>query len=670
MRLFIAEKPSVARSLAALVGAKGRGDGFFHCPDVVVTWCVGHLFETAFPEFYDPAFKTWRLEDLPIAPKQWVVLPKDRTKKQLKTIGMLLRDAHDVVNAGDPDNEGQLLVDEVLEHFKSRKPVLRFWATAQDDKTLRAALQAMRDNREFVGFRDAARARQRADWLIGMNFSRAYTLRHQAGGGQGVISVGRVQTPTLAMVAARDEEIANFRSIPFHVLVASVHHDKGAFAMRWKPAKDQPGLDEEGRLVDASIADAIASRVSGATGKVTEYSTQHKSEAHPKGLSLTGLTLLASNAFGYGASDVLDICQALYETHKLTSYPRTDCEFMPTAQHAAAPEILSAISINMPAVAEWARAADPAITSKMWDDSKLTAHHAIVPTAQRCSVSLLNEPELNVYQLIVRAYIAQFLPLHEYFQTTVLADAAGETFVATGRRVTVDGWKELYAAAPREAEEGDDQDQALPSMLEGDPLRFERIARRDRKTKPPPRFTEGTLIVAMENVYKFIDDPRDKKALQDGDGIGTPATRAAIIFDLKRRHFLVAEKKFIVSTPAGREALQALPDAIKSPSLTALYQRQLKDVERGALAVDRFVGEQLRFVSDQVAIVRGALPETRVYDCPSCGAGELRRIQRKDRSGHFWSCSRWRDGCQFTDNDVQGRPALQARPPEPAGTAS
>lgn len=662
MRLFIAEKPTAARSLAALVGATTRADGFLHGRDVVVTWCFGHLFETAYPEFYNPAFKTWRIEDLPIAPERWATLPKDKTKKQLKTIGALLKDAADVVNAGDPDNEGQLLVDEVLEHFKNRKPVKRFWASAQDDKSIRDALNSMRDNRDFEGMRDAARARQRADWLIGMNFSRAYTLQLQAQGGTGVISVGRVQTPTLAIVAARDEAIASFRSIPFHVITAQVTHAAGSFAMRWKPGVDQTGLDSERRFVDRAIADAIVAKVGGQVGTITEYSKERKRAEHPKGLSLTSLTLLASKAFGYGASEVMDICQALYETHKVTSYPRTDCEYLPASQHAAAPQVLAAIAANLPAIGGWVELADPAIRSRIWDDSKVTAHHGIVPTMQRCNASSLNERELNVYQLVARGYVAQFFPLHEYFKTTVQAVAAGETFVSTGSTVLVAGWKDLFTTALDDAEEGEDLDQALPLMAEGDALAFDSLERKDRNTKPPARFTEATLQVAMENIYKYIEDAKDKKSLKDGDGIGTPATRAAIITELKRRGFLANEKRFIVSTAPGRAALDALPENIKSAALTALFQRQLKDIERGAMNLERFVSEQVRFVSDQVGAVRGALPAVQIHACPACQAGHMRRVARKDKSSFFWSCSEWRGGCQCTANDVGGAPDFSPTP--------
>lgn len=659
MRLFIAEKPSVAKSLAAVIGATSRGDGFMHGNHHAITWCFGHLFEDAAPNHYNPAFKTWRMEDLPITPQDWVVLPKDNdSKKQLRIIGNLIKDADDIVNAGDPDNEGQLLVDEVLEHFKNRKPVLRFWASAQDRESMIAALNAMQDNRNFVGFRDAARARKRADWLIGMNFSRAFTLRHQAAGGMGVISVGRVQTPTLQIVASRDEAIANFVPRPFYVLRAQVEPTKAGawrFWMRWKPAASQHGLDEEGRLVDPKVADGLVTKLTNALGRITEYSTQRKTEHQPAGLSLTGVTLKASNAWGYNASEVLEACQALYETHKLTSYPRTDCEYMPEVQHGAAAQILAAVAANLPAVAEFVGLADPSARSRIWDDTKITAHHAIVPTGQRADAAGLGERERNVYQLIATNYLAQFFPVHAYLQTTIVADFAGETFAASGRTVIDDGWKQLYVP-PAQDDDEKEAAQALPALAEGDAVQLRDLARSDRMTRPPARFTEATLVVAMENIYKFIEEEADKKSLKDGDGIGTPATRAAILKELRKRGFLAPQGKFIVSTEEGRAALAALPPEIKSAALTAAFQRQLKEIERGEAGLDRFVRDQARFVADQVDAVRGAMPRPKVYGCPEC-AGNLRRIQRRDKSAWFWSCAGYSAGCLFTAPDDDGAPS-------------
>ena len=655
-RLFIAEKPSVAKELAELLGVTRRGQGYFECGNDVVSSCFGHLFEMPKPEFYSSAYKQWDFGNMPIVPPQFVVLPKDDAKDRIKLLTQLMRDAQVVVNAGDPDNEGQLLVDEVIEHAKFRGQVLRFWSNAQDPASLHAAMANLRDNREFAGMRDSARGRSRADWLIGMNGSRAFTLRAQALGNRGVVPVGRVMTPTLAMVAKRDAEVANFRPVPYHFVTVQVRHAAAEFRMRWQPREDQVGLDPNGRLVDTAVADDIVQRLEGAVGVISEYNTVPKAEHQPKGLSLAGIGLLASEMFGYTAAETLQICQALYETHKLTSYPRTDCEYLPENQHAAAPAIFDALRDNLPAIGGWIDGADTSIKSKTWNDANVTAHHGIIPTTMRADLSRLADYELNLYQLIVRAYIAQFYPVHRYDEITVHATTLGEDFAARGKVVTEPGWKQLYQAPVDE----DDDSQDLPIMELQDPVGFHSARRHDKRTSPPKRFTEGTLPPAMENIYRYMDDPEDRKALQDGDGIGTPATRGAIIEELKRRGFLTNSGKYLVSTEAGRAVLDMLPPTVKSPSLTAHFQRQLREIEQGARSVDQFVSDQVAFVSDLIGQAKLDLPVIERIDCPACGA-LFRRVARKDGSGHFWSCSAWRDGCKFTANDVEGSPDLERR---------
>ena len=422
MRLFIAEKPSVAKAIAGELGATGKGDGFIECGTDKVTWCFGHMLEQADPDEYTPddvprgqsGKKVWRVDELPIIPESWILKPKDDAKKQLAVIGKLLKEAKEIVNAGDPDREGQLLVDEVLEHFRNSKPVRRFWVSAQDSVSVKRGLAALKENTTYAGWADAARGRQRADWLIGMNLSRAYTLRAQRGGSRALLTVGRVQTPTLALVVARDREIEAFKAVPYHTIRAVVQHAGGSFAAAWKAKEDQAGLDSEGRLVDTAVADALVAAVKGQPGTIAAYKQEAKKQNQPLAFALSDITALASAKFGYSAEDVLNTCQALYETHKLTSYPRTDCAYLPESQHADAPRVLEAVKHVNPELAGLVDAADPRIKSKTWDDSKITAHHGIVPTMQKGSKAGLSERERNIYELIVRAYLAQFYPLHDF----------------------------------------------------------------------------------------------------------------------------------------------------------------------------------------------------------------------------------------------------------------
>jgi len=674
MRLFIAEKPSVAKVIAAELGVTGKGDGYLDCGRDRVTWCFGHMLEQAEPDEYTPddvprggsGRKVWRVDELPIIPSTWILKPKDDAKKQLSLIGKLLKEATEVVNAGDPDREGQLLVDEVLEHFGNRRPVRRFWVSAQDSVTIKRGLAALRNNSDYHGWAAAARGRQRADWLIGMNLSRAYTLRAQRGGSRALLTVGRVQTPTLAQVVIRDREIEAFKPQAYHNIKILVEHAAGRFSATWKPREDQPGLDVEGRLIDTPIADALVAAVNRQPGTIASYTQEAKKQTQPLAFALSDITAIASAKWGYSAEDVLNACQALYETHKLTSYPRTDCAYLPESQHADAQVVLAAIKHVNPDLAALVDGADPRIRSKTWDDSKITAHHGIVPTMEHGSKQGLSEPERNIYNVIVRAYLAQFYPVHEYMQTTVSVDVAGEAFAASGRVVTRAGWRQVYELAEEETGKNQDQEgsQALPAMGQGDPVTCVEATRNDAKTKPPARFTEGTLIRAMENIHRFVSDPEHKKMLRDGDGIGTSATRASIISELKRRQFLETQGKQIVSTTLGRSLVDALPEVVRSPVLTALYERMLKGVEQGTVPLDTFVSKQEAFIRDQVAkansgavtIAGGkeATPVSTLHKCMACGVGLARRESKK--KGHFWwGCSNY-PKCDLTYPDMKGRP--------------
>ncbi|WP_020405854.1 DNA topoisomerase III [Hahella ganghwensis] len=672
MRLFIAEKPSVANAIAETLGATGRGDGFIECGNNKVTWCFGHMLEQAEPDEYTPddvpraanGKKIWRVEELPIIPDAWIMRPKDDAKKQVKVIGGLLKEAKEIVNAGDPDREGQLLVDELLEYFGNTKRVLRYWAKALDSTSVKRALGDLKDNRDYSGFAAAAEGRGKADWLIGMNLSRAYTLRAQRGGSRALLTVGRVQTPTLALVVSRDREIEAFKPIPFHSIRADINHSEGTFSATWKPKEDQAGLDSEGRLVDTVVANEIVNSLKGKPGCIAEHQQEAKKQNHPLAFSLADIQAMGSKKFGYSAEDVLKICQSLYETHKLTSYPRTDCGYLPESQLLDAPQVLNAIKHVNPGLSSVIDRADVRIKSRVWNDKKVTAHHGIIPTMQKGDISKLNQREQNIYDLIVRSYVAQFFPLHEFMSTSVVADIEGETFVATGKVVTCAGWHEVFIDNDNEDDSPQEDNQSLPQMKKGDSITCIEAERRDSKTKPPARFTEGALVKAMENIHRFVTEPEHKKMLRDGDGIGTSATRGSIIAELRRREFLEAKGKQIISTQLGRSTIDALPQVVKSPILTALYERMLKNVEQGKADLATFIAKQEAFIRDQVTkandgavtIAGGkeAAPVSAVFKCESCGTGLSRRPTKK-KGIFWWGCANF-PTCKQTYPDIKGRP--------------
>lgn len=613
MRLFIAEKPSVAKAIVAELGCVTRGDGFITCKDgSVVTWCFGHLLEQAEPDAYLPddvprtkkGSKVWRFEDLPIYPKNWKLLPKNDkgVKKQLATIGKLLKKASLVVHAGDPDREGQLLVDEVLEHFRYTGRVQRFWVSAQDSASIRKGLTNLRDNETFDGMRLAALGRSRADWLLGMNLSRAYTLARQAQGKKELIAVGRVQTSTLALVAKRDVAIRDFKPVPYFVIKARLGGGK-PFTAVWEPEESQAGIDEQKRLVDRCIAAALQQRLK-AVGQATvvRCSRTPKKIAQPKAFSLADIQLGASNQFGFSAEKTLNLCQSLYETHKATSYPRTDCSFLPESQYADAKNVLAAIAKTMPPLAGLVAKCDCSIQSPTWNDKKITAHHDIIPTQQAADGSKFSDDERKIYRLIAERYLSNFLPAHEYLACSIELRIATERFSAKGRLVTKPGWKVVTSAA--DEDKADDEGQALPELKSGLQLPVSGIDCEEERTKPPAAFTEGTLIRAMENIHQAVNDPQSKKFLKEGDGIGTPATRAAIIAELKRKKYLEVKGKKIVATELGLHLLQVVPDVMKNPVLTALFERILREVEAGNVPLDVFIEKQKQLVINELRRLR------------------------------------------------------------------
>ena len=622
MRLFIAEKPSVAKAIAAELGiVKKDGTSIVCQGDNTVTWCFGHLLEQAEPDYYLPetvpktkkSKKIWRMQDLPIFPKEWLTLPKADAgvKKQLSAIGKLIKSAKSLVNAGDPDREGQLLVDEVIEQFKSKKPVERFWVSAVDPASIRKGLQSLKRNTDYVGMRDAARARSRADWLIGMNLSRAYTLSHKSENGKAdLIAVGRVQTPTLTMVARRDYAVNNFKPQPYFAITADLNAHGTAFSAKWKPSASQSGMDEEGKLLlDIELGKNLVARLSLETqASVISCETKHKKSYQPKAYSLADIQIEANRLFGYTAEETLDLCQSLYETHKVTSYPRTDCGYLPESQYGDAARVLQAISQTCRDTAKAVAAADPSIKSPTFNDNKITAHHGIVPVANIADWSKLSDKEQNIYKLVAKRYIAQFFPAHEYDATEMLLRIGNENFSAKGKTVTKKGWKLLYSRS--EASDKGDDTQSLPVLVAGDTAAVTAIQGKEAQTTPPAFFTEGTLIAAMENIWRSFDDEKLQQQLKEVGGIGTPATRSAIIAELKHKKYLVAKGKALHCSELGRDLLTKVSPRVRSAKLTAQFEEKLQMIENGEMSIETFVNEYETFILSELHAIQGKTQES------------------------------------------------------------
>ncbi|ERH61670.1 MULTISPECIES: DNA topoisomerase III [Pantoea] len=592
MRLFIAEKPSLARAIAdVLPKPHRRGDGYIACGnDQVVTWCVGHLLEQAQPDSYDSRYARWNLADLPIIPDKWRLQPRPSVAKQLKVIEGLLQQASVVVHAGDPDREGQLLVDEVLDYLQlpaeKRQQVQRCLINDLNPAAVERAVSRLRENREFIPLCVSALARARADWLYGINMTRAWTLLGRNAGYDGVLSVGRVQTPVLGLVVRRDEEIENF--VPkdyFEVKAHIVTPKEERFVASWIPSDAcEPWQDDEGRLLHRPLADHVLERINGKPAWVTGYNDKRESETAPLPFSLSSLQIEAAKRFGLSAQTVLDCCQRLYETHKLITYPRSDSRYLPDEHFAGRHAVLNAIQAHQPDVSLPADFnADQ--KNRCWDDKKVDAHHAIVPTARASKVNL-SDNEANIYGLIARQYLMQFCPDAVFRKCVIDLDIGGGKFVAKARFLAEAGWRALLGSKERD-EENDGT--PLPVVSKGDELLCERGEVLAKQTQPPRPFTDATLLSAMTGIARFVQDKELKKVLRATDGLGTEATRAGIIELLFRRTFLVKKGRYIHSTEAGRALIHALPEMAARPDMTAHWESTLTRISEKACRYDEFM---------------------------------------------------------------------------------
>jgi len=581
MRLFIAEKPSLGRAIAEVLPKPHRkGDGYIECGNgQVVTWCIGHLLEQAQPDAYDSRYARWNLSDLPIVPEKWQLQPRASVTKQINVIKRLLGEASEVIHAGDPDREGQLLVDEVLNYLElpaeKRRNVQRCLINDLNPQAVERAINRLRANSEFIPLSSSALARSRADWLYGINMTRAYTLLGQSAGYQGVLSVGRVQTPVLGLVVRRDEEIENFVAKDFFEVKAHIVTPKEErFIATWQPSEAcEPYQDEEGRLLHRSLAEHVVKRITGQPARVTSYNDKRESEAAPLPFSLSTLQIEAAKRFGLSAQNVLDICQKLYETHKLITYPRSDSRYLPEEHFAGRQAVINAISVHSPSLLPQP-VIDTDIRNRCWDDKKVDAHHAIIPTARSSKVNLTDNEE-KVYTLVARQYLMQFCPDAVFRKCTIELDIANGKFIAKARFLAEAGWRTLLGNKERD-EENDGT--PLPVVAKDDELLCEKGEVMERQTQPPRYFTDATLLSAMTGIARFVQDKDLKKILRATDGLGTEATRAGIIELLFKRGFLVKKGRYIHSSDAGRALIHSLPEMAARPDMTAHWESVLTQI--------------------------------------------------------------------------------------------
>lgn len=677
-RLFIAEKPDMGRKIAAsLAKPHKNGQGYIETAEGVVTWCIGHIMRSYEPQEYNAEWEKWNFNNLPMLIEEWKIKIDSSKSAQFKVIKELLSTVDEVVNAGDPGREGQLIVDEVLHYLKNRKPVKRILLYALDNKSIRQALTQMEDNNKFHPLYEAGVCRGYADWLMGMNATRAYTLVAQKSGYKGVLSVGRVQSPTLAIVVRRDEEIENFVPHDYYTIMGTFLNSNNSFNAYWKPNDNTPSnyLDSEKRITDKGFAINVANKVKGKKGTVTDYEEKDGKEPPPLPFNLSKMQIYANAKWGMSAKDVLDTCQALYEKHELQTYPRTDCQYLPENQFGDAQTIISHIGRSHPNLSNAAQNATPSLKSGAWDDSKLGEHFGLIPTKKEADLSQLTQNEKRIYQAVCERYISQFYPACEFRTASVTIECEQEIFKANGKVITLAGWKAIFGGDEdgEDKKGNDEEEQIFPALQSGSIVDCTNSKLSEKRTTPPSRYTEGTLIKAMTSIHTLVSDPEQKKKLKEKKGIGQEATRTGILENLFKRTLLTRQGKQIISSPAGRALVKVLPKKVIDPALTAIWEDALDKIAEGKMSSQAFRQKQNEWVvklveeakNVQIDKIEQAAPPSKTggtkasvgsktnssgattkaapkgKTCPKCKTGTLVKKTAKASGKEFIGCNTW-----------------------------
>ena len=646
VKVIIAEKPSVARAFAGVIGGGRRREGYIDCSsaNVQVTWCLGHLLEQARPGDYLADGKV-RPEQLPVIPRDWKLQPRDADAgKQVRAIKALIASADEVVNAGDADREGQLLVDEVLIHLGWRGKTSRLWLSSLDDESVKKALVTTKPNAQYERLYASALGRQRGDWLISLNGSYAMTKRMGD-----LWPIGRVQTPTLTLLVDRKREIEGFVKRDHYTVKAVLTHPQGGIAAFWMIPED---LTQEGLLLDRKPAEALAAKVPRAMLTVEKFASKKGAREAPLPLSLSGLQKAASKRLGLSAAKVLEAAQELYEA-KVATYPRTDCPYLPEEQHGDAARILKALGTG-----RFPAGVDPSRKHAAWNTAKVEAHHAILPTGQSLPSSLSGAAR-QVFDLIAESYIRLFMPPERFEQREavfVFAAPGGavERFKANSRLVEEAGWMALGKEDKGEGEDEDEESSNLPILRQGERLACEAATVVARQTKPPRPYTDGTLIAAMTGIHKMVQDPKLKTRLRETSGLGTEATRAGIVETLVDRGYAERRKREIHATARGCELVDLLRRIVPEfcdPGTTALQEDRLADIAAGRAQVEEF----FRFAEGEAKrICTAILADVPSHPCPECAKGRLwRQVSKAGRP--YWRCTE----CETAFGDVSGKPGAK-----------
>lgn len=614
--LVIAEKPSVGRDIARVLGCKKQIQGAIEGEKYIVTWGLGHLVTLADPEEYETGWKEWKMDYLPMMPKEWKLVVIRQTGKQYQLVKAQLfrKDVSQIIIATDAGREGELVARWILEKAHVSKPIRRLWISSVTDKAIRDGFANLKDGKDYENLYHAASARAKADWLVGMNGTRALTCKYNA-----QLSCGRVQTPTLAMIAKREEEIRNFKTQSYYGMKAV---SKG-ITFQWQEERSGSG-----RTFDKTRVEQMKKQLEGESLVITKVERTSKKTYAPGLYDLTELQRDANKRFGFSAKETLNIMQRLYENHKVLTYPRTDSRYLSSDVVGTLKERLKACSVG-----PYRKVAGPLINreiradKRFVNDAKVSDHHAIIPTEQFVQLKHMTSDERKIYDLVVRRFAAVLLPAAEYEQTVLRAEAAGETFAAKGKVMKKSGWLAAYEEEWEQEEETDDlRDQTLPNVETGDQIPVLRYEITEGKTKPPAPFNEATLLSAMENPVKYMTtkDAKAAKTLGETGGLGTVATRADIIEKLFNSFLMEKRGKDIFITSKAKQLLELVPEGLKQPELTADWEMKLSKIAKGQMKASTFMREidaYTQEIVEEIKLGKGTFRHDNVTNkkCPQCG---------------------------------------------------
>lgn len=630
--LVLAEKPSVARDIARVLKCGKKGNGYLEGGKYVVTWALGHLVTLAEPEMYDKKYKTWSLEDIPMLPGHMKLIVIKQTGSQFNAVKqqMTRKDIQEIIIATDAGREGELVARWIIKKANVRKPLKRLWISSVTDKAILTGFNRLKDGREYENLYASAAARAEADWIVGINATRALTCKFNT-----QLSCGRVQTPTLAMIAKREEEIRNFHPKTYYGITAST----GKIKFSWRDKKTR-----DIKTFDRKMRDEILKSIKGKDAKIVDIVKNSKKSFAPQLYDLTSLQRDANRIFDFSAKQTLSIMQKLYENHKVLTYPRTDSKYISSDMVDTLRDRIKACSVGPYSKIAVKISRSPVKANKSFvDDSKVSDHHAIIPTEETVSLGDLNANERKIYDLVVKRFLAALYPPFEYDQLTVRAQIGNEHFYAKGRNVISRGWKEVYDNGDDEEENGDGmKEQILPHMNTGQVLKIASLLPTQGATSPPALFNEGTLLAAMENPARYMSDEKKDliKTIGEAGGIGTVATRADIIDKLFNTFLIEKKGKDISLTSKGRQLLDLVPRDLKSPALTAEWEQKLAAISKGSVSKNSFIDDMINYTKDIVKEIKNS-SETFKHDnltmnrCPDCGKFML---EVKGKKGKMLVC--------------------------------